>query len=275
VGIVRSAELTGKLDESLESLGDYMQREIETRSKLVASLTYPLVVLVLAMGTVVLLAGFVLPRFKPLFEELNADLPMATRLMLGTSNVFTEYWFIPVGLIVGFVTLVLWMFKTDGGRPTRDRVLLKIPIVRHLVACALLERFCRMLGAMVSAGVPLIDGFRTTTQGTDNIVYRQKFDQVQTAMLEGAGFARPLAATGLFPGAARQMFKVGEETGTLDKQLSVAAGYFGRELEDRMRRFTAMFEPLLIIFIGLVVGFVAVALVQAMYGMLGDMNQGM
>jgi type IV pilus assembly protein PilC len=173
------------------------------------------------------------------------------------------------------VLLVLWMFKAEGGRPTRDRVLLKIPIVRHLVACALLERFCRMLGAMVAAGVPLIDGFRTTTEGTDNVVYRQKFEQVQTAMLEGAGFARPLAETGLFPGAARQMFKVGEETGTLDKQLHVAATYFGRELEDRMRRFTAMFEPLLIIFIGTVVGFVAVALVSAMYGMLGDMNQGM
>ena len=275
VGIVRSAELTGRLDESLESLGDYMQREIDTRSKLVSSLTYPLVVLALAMGTVVLLAGFVLPRFKPLFEEMNADLPLATRIMLGLSSFFTVYWYIPAGLILGFVVLVMWMFKSEGGRPTRDRVVLKIPIVRHLIACALLERFCRMLGAMVAAGVPLIDGFRTTTEGTDNLVYRRKFEQVETAMLEGAGFARPLAETGLFPGAARQMFKVGEETGTLDKQLSVAAGYFGRELEDRMRRFTAMFEPLLIIFIGLVVGFVAVALVQAMYGMLGDMNQGM
>ena len=224
VGIVRSAELTGKLDESLESLGDYMQREIDTRAKLLSSLTYPLVVLALAVATVVLLAGFVLPRFKPLFEEMNADLPLATRIMLGISGFFTDYWYIPAGLIVGFVLLVVWMFRTDGGRPTRDRVLLKIPIVRHLVACALLERFCRMLGAMVTAGVPLIDGLRTTTEGTDNTVYREKFEQVQTSMLEGAGFARPLAETGLFPGAARQMFKVGEETGTLDKQLHVAAG---------------------------------------------------
>jgi type IV pilus assembly protein PilC len=147
-----------------------------------------------------------------------------------------------------------------------------MPMVKGLVECSLLERFCRMLCAMVSAGVPLIDGFNTTTEGTDNLVFRRKFEEVQRAMLEGSGFAKPLAETELFPGAARQMFKVGEETGTLDKQLKVAADYFGRELEDRMRRFTAMFEPLLIIFIGGVVGFVAVALVSAMYGMMGNMN---
>ncbi len=272
VGIVRSAEMTGKLDEALESLGDYMQREIDTRSKLVSALTYPMIVLVMAIGTVVLLAGFVLPKFKPLFAEMGTELPLPTKIMLGISDFFSNYWYIAAGGILSFIIGSYWVFKTQSGRQVRDRVVLKMPMVRGLVECSLLERFCRMLGAMVSAGVPLIDGFRTTTEGTDNVVFRQKFEAVQTAMLEGSGFARPLAETKLFPGAARQMFKVGEETGTLDKQLKVAAEYFGRELEDRMRRFTAMFEPLLIIFIGGVVGFVAVALVSAMYGMMGDMN---
>lgn len=273
VGIVRSAEMTGKLDESLDSLGEYLQREIDTRSKLVSALTYPMIVLVMAIGTVVLLAGFVLPKFKPLFEEMGTELPLPTKIMLAISDFFTVYWYIAAGLIGGFVIVAAWVFRSESGRPVRDRVVLKIPMVRGLVEFSLLERFCRMLGAMVTAGVPLIDGFATTTTGTDNLVFRRKLEEVQQAMLEGAGFARPLAETKLFPGAARQMFKVGEETGTLDKQLKVAAEYFGRELEDRMRRFTAMFEPLLIIFIGSVVGFVAVALVSAMYGMMGDMNQ--
>jgi type IV pilus assembly protein PilC len=272
VGIVRASELTGRLDEALESLGDYMQRELDTKSKVMSALTYPAVVFMLSLGTVALLAGYVLPRFKPLFEELGAELPLPTRMMLGVSTIFTVYLPVVLGVALLFITVSYWLFKSKSGKPYRDRFLLKIPVLKGVISYQLLERFCRMLSTMLSAGVPLIDGFRTTTDGTDNIVYREKFEQVQATMLEGGGFARPLAETDLFPGAAKQMFKVGEETGTLDRQLQVAAQFFGRELEDRVRKFTAMFEPLLIIFIGAVVGFVALALVSAMYGVMGGTN---
>ncbi len=272
VGIVRASELTGRLDEALESLGDYMQRELDTKSKVMSALTYPAVVFMLSLGTVALLAGYVLPRFKPLFEELGAELPLPTRMMLGVSTIFTVYLPVVLGVALLFITVSYWLFKSKSGKPYRDRFLLKVPVLKGVISYQLLERFCRMLSTMLSAGVPLIDGFRTTTDGTDNIVYREKFEQVQATMLEGGGFARPLAETDLFPGAAKQMFKVGEETGTLDRQLQVAAQFFGRELEDRVRKFTAMFEPLLIIFIGAVVGFVALALVSAMYGVMGGAN---
>ncbi len=272
VGIVRASELTGRLDEALESLGEYMQRELDTKSKVMSALTYPAVVFMLSLGTVALLAGYVLPRFKPLFEELGAELPLPTRMMLGVSTIFTVYLPVVLGVALLFITVSYWLFKSKSGKPYRDRFLLKVPVLKGVISYQLLERFCRMLSTMLSAGVPLIDGFRTTTDGTDNVVYREKFEQVQASMLEGGGFARPLAETDLFPGAAKQMFKVGEETGTLDRQLQVAAQFFGRELEDRVRKFTAMFEPLLIIFIGAVVGFVALALVSAMYGVMGGVN---
>lgn len=272
VGIVRASELTGRLDEALESLGEYMQRELDTKSKVMSALTYPAVVFMLSLGTVALLAGYVLPRFKPLFEELGAELPLPTRMMLGVSTIFTVYLPVVLGVALLFITVSYWLFKSKSGKPYRDRFLLKVPVLKGVISYQLLERFCRMLSTMLSAGVPLIDGFRTTTDGTDNIVFREKFEQVQATMLEGGGFARPLAETDLFPGAAKQMFKVGEETGTLDRQLQVAAQFFGRELEDRVRKFTAMFEPLLIIFIGAVVGFVALALVSAMYGVMGGTN---
>jgi type IV pilus assembly protein PilC len=109
---------------------------------------------------------------------------------------------------------------------------------------------------------------KTTTDSTTNTVYRERLTEAQVIMLEGGGFASPLADTGLFPGAAKQMFKVGEETGTLDEQLNVASLYFDRELDSRIKRFTALFEPIMIIAVGALVGFVAVALVQAMYGVL-------
>jgi len=268
IGIVQSAELTGKLDETLESLAGYLEREVETRSKVVSALSYPGVVMVMAMFTVVVLAGYVLPQFKPLFEELDAKLPLTTRSLLFIATLFSTLWYIPFSVFCAFAGTFYWLFKTDSGRPVRDRLVLKIPVIKGIVEYAILERFCRILAAMVKAGVPLPDGMKTTTDATSNIVYRERLEIAQVEMMEGAGFSKPLAATELFPGAAKQMFKVGEETGTLDEQLEVASIYFDRELESRIKKFTTMFEPIMIIFVGVIVGFVAVALVQAMYGVL-------
>jgi len=273
IGILSSAELTGKLDETLESLAGYLEREVETRAKVVSALSYPGVVMVLAFFTVCVLAGYVLPQFKPLFEELNADLPFATRALLWVGDLFTVMWYIPFSFVMACVGFMTWMRKTDDGKVFKDKLVLKLPVISGIVEYAILERFCRILGAMVKAGVPLPDAMRTTTEATNNIVFRERLLEAQTEMMEGGGFAKPLARTELFPGAARQMFKVGEETGTLDKQLEVAAYYFDRELESRIKRFTTMFEPLMIVGVGVVVGFVAVALVQAMYGVLDGVKE--
>ncbi len=270
VGILGSSELTGKLDESLDSLAGYLERELEARAKVVSALSYPLVVMVLAIVTVAILAGYVLPQFKPLFEELNADLPLPTRMMLGVATLFSELVYIPITATLLFGSLVYWLFKRPSGKVHKDKLMLKIPIIRGIVEYSVLERFCRILSAMVKAGVPLPDAMRTTTDALDNTVYAKQLGEAQEVMLEGGGFARPLNDTGLFPGAARQMFKVGEETGTLDQQLEVASVYFDRELTTRIQRFTAMFEPAMIIFVGMIVGFVAIALVSAMYGVLGS-----
>ena len=274
IGIMQSAELTGRLDETLESLAGYLDRELETRSKVVSALSYPGVVMVLAMFTVVVLAGYVLPQFKPLFEELNADLPLATRMLLFVATLFSTMWYIPFSVFVVFDAIMYWLFKNPNGRLVKDRIVLRIPIIKGIVEYAILERFCRILGAMVSAGVPLPEGMKTTTEATTNSVFRERLEIAQAEMVEGGGFSKPLAATELFPGAAKQMFKVGEETGTLDQQLEMASHYFDRELESRIKKFTTMFEPLMIIFVGVIVGFVAVALVQAMYGVLDGAKSG-
>jgi type IV pilus assembly protein PilC len=268
IGIMQSAELTGQLDETLENLSGYLDRELETRSKVVSALSYPGVVMVMAMFTVVVLAGYVLPQFKPLFEELDAKLPLATRMLLFIATLFSTLWYIPFSVFCAFAGVMYWLFRTDSGRPVKDRLVLRIPIIKGIIEYAILERFCRILAAMVKAGVPLPEGMKTTTESTSNSVFRERLEAAQIEMVEGGGFAKPLAATELFPGAAKQMFKVGEETGTLDQQLEVASLFFDRELESRIKKFTTMFEPIMIIFVGAIVGFVAVALVQAMYGVL-------
>ena len=273
IGILGSAELTGKLDDTLESLSEYLQRELDTRSKVVSALSYPGVVMVLAVFTVAVLAGYVLPQFKPLFEEMDADLPPVTRALLFVADLFTIYWYAPASFFGSIIGFIVWMWKTEKGGRVKDRLLLKLPAVKGIIEYAILERFCRILSTMIRAGVPLPDAMKTTTEATANTVFRERLEIAQVEMLEGGGFYKPLVKTELFPGAARQMFKVGEETGTLDRQLEVASIYFDRELEGRIKRFTTAFEPIMIIGVGAMVGFVAVALVQAMYGILDNMKQ--
>jgi type IV pilus assembly protein PilC len=229
--------------------------------------------MVMAMITVLILAGYVLPQFKPLFEELGADLPLPTRALLFVSRFFTDLWFITAGFFVVISATLIFLFKNPTGKLWKDRLVLKIPVIKGIVDYAILERFCRILSAMLSAGVPLPEGLKTTTDATSNIVYKERLEIARAQMLEGQGFSQPLIDTGLFPGAAKQMFKVGEETGTLDQQLHVASIYFDRELESRIKKFTTMFEPIMIIFVGFIVGFVAVALMSAMYGVLGGIKE--
>ncbi len=209
MGILQSAELTGKLDETLDNLAGYLERELETRSKVMGALSYPMVVMVLAVVTVAVLAGYVLPQFKPLFEELDAELPLPTRMLLGIATLFSDMIYIPLTFFALMFGTMFWLFKTESGKAPKDKLLLRIPIIKGIIEYAVLERFCRILGAMVKAGVPLPEGFKTTTESVDNIVFQEALESAQEVMLEGGGFSRPLADTGMFPGAAKQMFKVG------------------------------------------------------------------
>jgi type IV pilus assembly protein PilC len=268
IGILQSAELTGRLDESLESLAHYLEREIDTRSKVVGALAYPMVVMGMSFFTVLVLAGYVLPQFKPLFEELGAELPLPTRMMLFFARFFGDLWFVTAAFLLVLIATMAFLSIHPKGRELKDRMMLKIPVIKGIVEYALLERFCRILGTMLRSGVAIPSAMETTTEATANIVYREQLEIARQQMLEGGGFTQPLIDTELFPGAARQMFRVGEETGTLDQQLSVASEYFDRELESRIKTFTTMFEPIMIVFVGVIVGFVAVALVSAMYGVL-------
>lgn len=272
MAVLRSAELTGNLDIVLDQLADYIERDIDAKSKVKAALVYPAITMVMAVITVVVLTSFVMPRFEKFFKNLNAKLPLATRMLLDTSHWLGHWWLAVVLGIALIVGTVVFGVRTDRGKKIRDKVMLKIPALGLLVRDAILERFCRILAALVTAGVPLPEALGVATEATNNSVYRTGLATARQEMLRGEGLARPLATTGLFPAAARQMFRVGEDTGTLDDQLGAAAAYFDRELDYRIKNFTSMFEPAIIIVVGVVVGFVALALISAMYGIFNQVK---
>jgi len=221
---------------------------------------------------VIVLVGFVLPRFETFFESFNAKLPLATRILLSFAH-FMGKWgvFIALGL-VAFVLLFLAYTRSEGGRSWLDRLMLKIPVAGDMLTTSIVERFCRILASMLEAGVSVPEALAVTGDATNNSVFRTGVSEAREAMLRGEGLAGPLNSTELFPSSVRQMIRVGEDTGTLDEQLETAATYLDRELDYKIKRFTSLFEPAVIIFIGVVVGFVAIAMVSAMYGIYNQVD---
>lgn len=272
LGILRSAELSGKLDSVLEQLAKYIERDLEAKRKVKQAAIYPGMIAGMSVLTVVVLASFVLPRFEVFFENLEADLPLPTRMLLGVTEFLTSWWW-ALGLGVVLLMLILFVvLRFEAGRLARDRLWLALPILGNTIQFALVERFARILSSMVSSGVDLPEALRVATNSLGNLVFVRALHRASEALLEGEGLARPLAATGLFPTTAAQMIRVGEETGSLDAQLENTARYYEGELDYKLKKLTSLFEPTVIIVMGLVVGFVAIALVSAMYGIFDQVN---
>jgi type IV pilus assembly protein PilC len=266
VGVLTSAELTGNLDAVMLQLAAYIGRDQRARRKISAALVYPAIVAVMGLATIVVLAGFVLPRFVVFFQSLNAKLPLPTRMLMAFSAWATHWW--PTLTVIAACCGVGYLLanKTRKGRAVLDRTLLRVPIVGEIMQMAILERTCRILGSLLAAGIDLPRALTVTAESANNYLYRKALGAARAEVMEGQQLAESIQRTGLFPGTAQQMFRVGEETGTLDHQLTTAAEYYAEELDIKITRATALFEPAMIVAVGVVVGFVAVALISAMYG---------
>lgn len=274
VGILESAELTGNLDVVLAQLAEYLDRDIKARSKITSALIYPSVVAAMSAVTIIILSAFVLPRFVTFFKSMHAKLPLATRMLMAFAGFMSHWWFVLLAALIAIVAGFIAARRTQKGKAKLDELLLKIPVVGELAQVAILERVCRILASLLKAGVDLPRSMAVTAESANNSVYRVALENIREDMMEGHGLAGPIARTGLFPGAARQMFRVGEETGTLDQQLEVAAEYYSQELDTKVEKVTTLFEPAIIIIMGIIVGFVAVALISAMYGIYNQVKVG-
>ena len=272
VSVLRSVELTGRLDHVLDQLSSYLERDLDARRKLKSAVAYPLLVCVMAVVVVVIMAAFVLPRFKTFFKSFHAKLPLPTRMMLAITDFLSAWWPVLLGGLIVFIVAMVVAVRVGWAKRVRDSLLLRLPAVGVVARYAVVERFCRILCSMVQAGVPLPDALALATEGTHNLVFQRELATAREAMLEGEGLARPIAATHLFPPAATQMMRVGEDTGTLDDQLESMSNYYEKELEYKLNTLTTMFEPAVIIFVGLLVGFVALALISAMYGIFNQVK---
>ncbi|QXC59566.1 type II secretion system F family protein [Aquihabitans sp. G128] len=268
LSILASAELTGQLDTVLDQLSIYIERDMEARSAVKSALTYPAVVLAMSVLTMLVMVGFVLPKFVDFFDELNSKLPLPTRMLLGFADFVTTFWWAILLVVVLFVLSQVYIGRTETLKRRRSAFFMNLPVIGPILRYSAVERFCRIIGAMLRAGVPLPETMAAAIESTNNPVFVHSLRTARSEMLEGEGVAEPLARTELFPAAAIQMFRVGEDTGTLDAQIESAANFYARETEYKLKRLTDLFEPAVVVFMGFIVGFVAVALISAMYGVL-------
>jgi type IV pilus assembly protein PilC len=272
VAVVRAAELTGRLDDALDQLAEYLEREVAARKELRSALTYPLIVVAMAIVAVIIMSIYVLPKFKDFYTGLNAKLPLPTRMLISFTTFMADWWWVVLA-VIGLISVITFaLVGGKRGKERRDTMLLKLPLVGRLVHLVAVERFCRVLATLVQTGVPLPDAVQVAADSTNNRVFQTKLATAREAMMRGEGLARPIQAANIFPPAARQMIRVGESTGSLDVQLHSAATFYERELKYQLKKTTDMFEPAILLFVGGLVAFVAIAQISAMYSVYSQIH---
>jgi type IV pilus assembly protein PilC len=267
MALLGSAELTGRMDEAFDQLHSYIRRDVELTRAVRKALIYPMILMVVSILVVLVIVVFAIPKFADFFADFDAELPLPTRMLMSVADFVGS----TAGLITGIVLVIgtvsgLIYIRTAKGRRNLHALQLKIPMISTVVTYSSTERFTRVLAALLESGVPLPEALPTSIDCANNMVYQERLRESMEGVIEGQGFAEPLARTDLFPIAVIQMVRVGERTGELSDQLENAATFYEEELEYAVEKMTAWFEPIMILFIGIVVGFVALAMVSAMYG---------
>ena len=263
INMVRAGESSGILQHVLERLVDFLESSKELRTNVVSAMIYPAILMLTGIISIILLFTFVLPRFSSIFTELGGSLPLPTKILLATTAALRSVsWFLLVVIITGVVTIRKYI-QSDAGRYQWDR--LKLKLMGDVLLKLETARFCRTLGTLLTSGVPLLQALRNARDVMTNEVLAMAIDTVIKGVKEGRGIAQPLTEIRVFPALALSMIKVGEETSQLDTMLTKVAVIYEKSLRESIKRFVSFLEPALILLMGLVIGFIVVSMLMAIF----------
>ncbi len=263
-------EQSGDLETVLNHIADYMEKELATGKETKNALLFPVITAVVTVVVIGVLVTFVLPSFGKLYQSLGVELPLATRILIDTSNQIQSnisYILLAAAAVTGGLAVY---FRTQGGRYRWDKILLKLPLVGQVAHLNELARFCRSMSLLFHAGLPLTEVVSLIARGSRNRVLARALADVQQGMIKGEGLSGPMSKDKLFLPMMVQMVRVGEETGNLDTTLLAVARSYEAEAEDKTRRFISLIQPAMTLVIGLVIGLIAFSLTSAMYSMYGQ-----
>lgn len=261
--MIRAGEAGGVLDIVLDKLNEYLESAKELKEHVFSSMIYPAILIATGSISIAVLLIYVLPKFNTIFAELGSSLPLPTQILLGFSNTLKSNWWIALSIIVAGWIILKNYIKTDTGRYRWDVFKLKLmgEVIRKLETA----RFCRTLGTLLRSGVPLIQALNNSKDVISNQVIASAIDAVSKGAKEGKGIAIPLSSANVFPPLALSMIKVGEETGQLDNMLMKVASTYEKSLKVAIKRFVSILEPAMILGMGLIIGFIVVAMLMAIF----------
>lgn len=274
VGLVRAGEIGGVLEETLDRLATFLEEDLKLKRKVKAAMTYPVMVLIIAVGIVIGLVTFIVPKFAELFADFDLELPAATQFLISCSNFMTNI--VNVGLLVGTIAMLIFAINrfraTKTGKTYFDNLLIKMPVIGPLNHEIALARFARTFGTLMSSGVPILQALETVAGALNNEVMGTALLDARNAIREGERIAEPLERSRLFPPMVLQMITIGEETGSLDAMLSKVADFYEAEVDAKLESLTAALEPLMIVFLGGIVGFIVVAMFMPMVKLIDGLS---
>jgi type IV pilus assembly protein PilC len=273
VNMVEAGETGGILDTILQRLSGYIEKNVKLQRAVKSAMVYPVGVLTIAGGVIVLLLWKVVPIFATLFAGLGATLPLPTRIVIQLSNLVGSYFglmaIVAVGL--GIFGLKLW-YGTPQGRYIIDSIILKLPILGILMRKIAVARFTRTLGTLISSGVPILEGLDITAKTAGNAVVEKALFSVRRSLEEGKSLTEPLKESAVFPGMVTQMIAVGEQTGAMDAMLSKIADFYEEEVDAAVKDLLTALEPIMIVFLGVVVGGVVISMYLPLFTLIGKLS---
>ena len=262
VNLVHAGETAGMLDGILERLATYKEKILALKSKIKSAMFYPISVIAVAIIVVWIIMIWVIPAFKSVFKGFGADLPAPTLIVMGISDFFVAYWWLMAAIIIGTIFGYFFLLRRSAAfRYAVDRISLKLPIIGGILEKATIARWTRTLATMFAAGVPLVESLDAVAGASANAVYIAGTRKIQNEVSTGTSLTNAMHNTGLFPSMVLQMTQIGEESGSLDGMLSKVADFYEREVDDAVTALTSLLEPIIIVFLGVVIG----GLVVAMY----------
>jgi len=265
VNMIKAGEAGGALDEILERLLEYLENSEELRDYIVSSLIYPCILALVGASSIIVMITFVIPKFAVIFENAGAPIPLPMKLMLGASGIIAGYWWlILMGGIGGWFGWRRYL-ASEAGRLSWDRTLLKLPLLGSVVRRMEVSRFSRTLGTLLKSAVPLIQSINIVKDVVGNQAIAAAMEPIKSGVKKGDGLTRPIREAGIFPDFALHLLAVGEETGRLDVMLLQVADTYDRELRTAVKRLVAMFEPLIILAMGLVIGTMVVSMLYSIF----------
>ena len=273
VNLVAAGEVGGILDTILNRLAIYIEKNVKLKGQIKSAMFYPIGILVVAIGVIAVMLVKVIPTFEDMYKNMgNAQLPAPTRVVMGISHGFTNYWYLYVGGLIGFMVAMTMMRRTERGKEIFDRFLLRIPVIGPTLRKIVVARFTRTLGTLLSSGVPILDALDICARTSGNKVVQNGIMRAREKISEGHDMAGPLAESRVFPSMVVQMIGVGEQTGAMDQMLGKIADFYEEEVDSAVTALTSLIEPIMMAFLGVVVGGLIIAMYLPIFNLAGNIQ---